>query len=170
MQGNPGAAKLYRNKWAETISEEVFERAKGIIRALTSNALPESPAGVDEHPHCHDHQQRVPKAVVTHQNECALRNNLFHVLHYSTRQNEVTGNTTVCVLSVSGKMWLPSESVNHFAWQQSMCNASSNESPASIYTKIGVIYQQHNCDVFTESWTLKYTCGEMSAPLIFCFP
>ncbi len=84
LAGQTHGAKPYRDKWAEAISEEVFERAKGIIRALTSDALPKSPAGVDEHPNCHDHQQRVPKAVVTHQNECTLHDkpriyNSFHI-------------------------------------------------------------------------------------------
>ncbi len=83
--GHRRRLKPHRDKGTERISEEVFERAKGSIRALTGDALPESPAGVDEHPNCHDHQQWVPKAVVTHQNERTLHdkprtNKLFHVL------------------------------------------------------------------------------------------
>jgi len=82
--GQNNEAKPYRDKWTKTISEKVFERTKGIIRALPGDALPEAPAGVDEHPNCHHHQQRVPKAVVTHQNESTLPDkaridNLSHV-------------------------------------------------------------------------------------------
>lgn len=63
----------YRDNWTEAVSKEVLERAKGVVRALAGDALPEAPAGVDEHPHRHHHQQGVPEAVVTHQNERTLR-------------------------------------------------------------------------------------------------
>lgn len=65
-------AEAHRYNGTETISEEVFVRAKGIIRALARDALPEAPAGIGQHPHSHDNQQWVPKAVVADQDESTL--------------------------------------------------------------------------------------------------
>lgn len=62
----------YRDQGTQAVLEEVLELAEGIIGALTSDALPEAPAGVHVHCDGHDYQQRVAKLVVAHKNEGTL--------------------------------------------------------------------------------------------------
>ena len=74
------SSSTYRHTRAEAVSEKVLARAKGIVRPLACDALPEPPAGIRQHTHCHDHKKRVPKTVVAHQDEGALHEPLCLLL------------------------------------------------------------------------------------------
>ena len=62
----------HRDNRAQAILEEVFEGSKGIIRALSCDALPKSPAHVHIYTESHDYEQRVTKLIVAQQNESSL--------------------------------------------------------------------------------------------------